>query len=129
MNLDLKDDATPMCLRPYPIPRVHDAMIRKEVKRILKVGVLGESNESEWVAPSIDQPKLKNKCVIFLSDFRKLSRQLKRKPYPMSKIREMLLNLEGSQYATSLNLNMVYYHIRLINKAINLSNVILPCGK
>ena len=106
VNLDLKDDATPMCLRPYPIPRVHDAMIRKEVKRILKVGVLGESNESEWVAPSVDQPKLKNKCVIFLSDFRKLSRQLKRKPYPMSKILEMLSTLEGFQYATSLELNM-----------------------
>ena len=29
VNLDLKDDATPMCSRPYPVPRLHRAMFRK----------------------------------------------------------------------------------------------------
>ena len=33
-----------------------------------------------------------------------------RKPYPMTKNNEMLFKLEGSQYDTSLDLNMVYYH-------------------
>ena len=41
----------------------------------------------------------------------------------------MLLNLEGFKYATSLNLNMSYYHIRLIKEASNLCNIILPWGK
>ena len=31
----------------------------------------------------------------------------------MPKINEMLLELEGFQYATSLGLNMGYYHIQL----------------
>ena len=34
-------------------------------------------------------------------------------PYPIQKVREILLNLEGFQYATSLELNMGYYHISL----------------
>ena len=51
--------------------------------------------------------------VIFLTDFRILNRQFKRKPYPTPTLREMLLNLDGSQYAMSLGLNIGYYYIRL----------------
>ena len=32
----------------------------------------------------------------------------------MSKINEILLKLKGFKYATSLDLNMGYYHIRLV---------------
>ena len=47
----------------------------------------------------------------------------------MSKINEMLLELEGFQYATSLDLNMGYYHILLSENAINLCTIIIPWGK
>ena len=67
--------------------------------------------------------------VRFLSDFRNLNRQLKRKPYLMPKIREMLLTLEGFQYATSMDLNMGYYHIHISNQDSNLCTTILPWGK
>ena len=43
----------------------------------------------------------------------------------MPKINEMLLKLEGFQYATSLDLNMGYYHIRLSENASNLCTIIL----
>ena len=67
--------------------------------------------------------------VRLLSDFRILNRQLKHKPYPMPKICEMLSNLYGSQYATSLDLNMGYYHIRLSEQDSNLCTIILSWGK
>ena len=44
-------------------------------------------------------------------------------------MREMILNLEGFQYATSLDLNIGYYHIRPRKKAINLCKIILPWVK
>ena len=47
----------------------------------------------------------------------------------MPKICEMLLNLEGFQYAMSLDLNMGYYHIRLSNQASNVCTIIIPWGK
>ena len=46
----------------------------------------------------------------------------------MLKIREMILNLEGFQYTTSLDLNMRYYNIRLREEASNLFTIILPWG-
>ena len=104
-------------------------MSRKEVEIIVISGVLEEANDSGWVAPSFAQPEAKMNRVIFLSDCRNLNRQFKRKPYPMPKMGEVLLNLEGFQYATSLDLTMGHYHIRLSNQASNLCTIILPWVK
>ena len=41
----------------------------------------------------------------------------------------MSLELEGFQYATSLDLKMGYYNIRISKKASNLCTIILPWGK
>ena len=41
----------------------------------------------------------------------------------------MLLNLEGFQYAKSLDLNMGYYNIRPSKQASNLCTIILTWGK
>ena len=126
LDLELKDDGNPVCSRPYPVPIVHKTMFKKEVERLLSLVVPEEANDSKWGAPSFAQPKAKTNCVIFLSDLQNLNRQLKCKPYPMPNICEMLLNLEGFQYATSLDLNMGYYHIRISKQARNLCTIILP---
>ena len=47
----------------------------------------------------------------------------------MPKINEMLFKLEVYQYVTSLDLNMEYYHIQLIENASNLCTIILPWEK
>ena len=88
-------------------------MFKKESKRLVILGMLEEVNDSEWGAPSFYQHKTKSNHVKFLSDFWNLNRQLKRKLYPIPKIREILLKLEIFKYATSLELNMGYYHICL----------------
>ena len=66
--------------------------------------------------------------VGFLRYFWNLNMKLKRKPYPMQKNVKMLLNLKDFQYATSLDLNMGYYHI-FSKKASNLCMIILIQGK
>ena len=84
--LQLKEDAKPILLRPYPEPKVHKEMFKKQVERLVLLGVLEVANDSEWGAPSFAQPKYKSNQVPFLSGFRNLNKQLKRKPYPMPKI-------------------------------------------
>ena len=80
MDLELKDDAKHMCLQPYPVPRVHRAVLRKEVEILVKIGVIEEENESECGAPSFNQPKGNNNGIRLLSDFQNLNNQLKHKP-------------------------------------------------
>ena len=41
----------------------------------------------------------------------------------------MLLNLEGFKYATSLDLNMGYYHLELSPESKELCTIVLPFGK
>ena len=87
------------------------------------------ANDREWGAPYFAQLKPKSNWVRFLSDFRNLNTQLKRKPYPIPKINEMWFKLEYFQYTTSTYLNMGYYHIQLKKNKSNLCMIILPRGK
>ena len=82
-------------------------MFRKEVEILVKLVDLKEASYSEYGAPSFVQPKPKTNRLRFLSKSWNLNRQLKYKPCPMPKIREILLKLEVFKYATSLNLTWV----------------------
>ena len=93
VDLELRDDTNPVCLRPYPVPRVHKSMFIKEVEILVSLRVFEHANDSEWGAPYFSQPKAKTNWVSFLSYLWNLNRKLKRNPYPIPKIYEMLLTL------------------------------------
>ena len=111
-SFELKEGAHPFHGWAFPIPKVHKETILKEIKRLIELGVLEWQPLSEWAAPSFIQPK-KNKTVSFLTDFRELNKRLIRKPFPLPKISTVLQELEGFTFATTLDLNMGYYTIRL----------------
>jgi hypothetical protein len=71
----------------------------------------------------------KDATVQFISDFRELNKRIKQKPYPIPRIRDLLLKLEGFQYATTLDLNMGYYHIELSPFSKCLCMIVTPFGK
>ena len=65
----------------------------------------------------------------FISIFRKFNARIKCKQYPLPKIKDLLLKLEGFQFATSLDLNMGYYHIELTPFSKSLCTIVLPWAK
>ena len=71
----------------------------------------------------------KDQTVRFISDFRKLNTRIKRKQFPLPNIKETLMELEGFQYGTSLDLNMGYYHIELCPDSRKLCTIVFPFGK
>ena len=99
-----------------------------EVERLVEIGVLKKVNRLEWAAPLFIIPK-KDGTVRFINDFRELNKRIKRKPFPIPNIQDMLLNLEGFQYATSLDLNMGYYHIELCPDLKKLCTLVFLFGK
>jgi hypothetical protein len=50
-------------------------------------------------------------------------------PFPLPRIQAILLKLEGFQFATSLDQNMVYYHIELSPFSKSLCTIIVPWVK
>ena len=128
VDIELLPDAKPYHARAYPVPRCHEATLRMEVTRLVELGVLKKVNRSEWGAPSFIIPK-KDGTVRFINDFRELNKRIRRKPYPIPNIQDMLLNLDGFKYATSLDLNMGYYHIKLSPRSRRLCTLVFPFGK
>jgi hypothetical protein len=64
-----------------------------------------------------------------ISDFRELNKCIVRKPYLIPQISTTLQELEGFTNATTLDLNMGYYTIRLGLKAAKMCTIIFPWGK
>ena len=56
-------------------------------------------------------------------------KRIVRRPYPIPKISTTLQELEGFTYATTLDLNMGYYTIRLDPQAVEMFTIIFPWGK
>ena len=77
------------------------------VDRLHKDGILKIVNRAEWEEPTFIIPKRDN-TIKFILDFRELTQHIQGKPYLIPKIQDLLLKLEGFQYATSLDLNMGY---------------------
>jgi len=108
----------------------HDATCRhqKPAERLVKIGVLKKVHHPEWSSPAFIIPK-KDGSARFISCFRELNKRTLRKPHPVPNIQDMLLNLEGFQWATRLDLNMGCYHVRLDPASKQLCAVALPFGK
>jgi hypothetical protein len=68
----------------------------------------------------------RNGNIRVVSDFRKLSSLLKRHPFPIPMIGDMIRSMEGFTFATALDLNMGYYHIKPDADAQRLCTIIFP---
>ena len=91
---------------PYPVPKLKEEIFKNEVERLFLIWLFERANDLEWGSPFSAHPKHKWNQVRFISDFRNINKKLKHKPYPMPNINDMLLKLEGFQYATPLDLKM-----------------------
>jgi hypothetical protein len=114
--------------RAFPVPKVHKEIIIKGVERQCQLGVLERQPASEWALPSFIIPK-KDKTVHFLSDFWEVNKRLVRKPFPIPKISTVLQEIKGLSNATTLDLNIGYYTIRLDPDASKNCTIIFPWGK
>ena len=101
---------------------------KKELDRLEGLGVLEKVQQSEWGSPTFIIPKNDGR-VRFISDFRRLNSMIKRKPYPLPRISDTLQQLEDFNYATSLDLNMGYYHVQLSPTASDMCTIITEYGK
>ena len=65
----------------------------------------------------------------FITVYCRLNKKLVRKPYPLPRIVETMQELEGFQYETALDLNMVYYTIRISPASQYITKIVAEFGK
>jgi hypothetical protein len=123
INLESKDpNVKPVHAKPYPVPYSQEKQLKDEINRLCSYGVLRKINNPEWGCPMFTFAK-PDGSLQSLADLREVNTVIKRKPYPLPKISDMLQKLEGSMYATSLDLNMGYYHMLLTPFACRLCTI------
>ena len=96
--------------------------------KLFAIGVLTKINRSEWAGPSFI---ILNKYgrVRYISDFRRLNKKIKRTPYPLTHIKDMINKISNFTYATTLYLIMGYYNISLTDAAKKVCTITTPFGK
>ncbi|DBA01732.1 TPA: LOW QUALITY PROTEIN: hypothetical protein N0F65_010142 [Lagenidium giganteum] len=104
-KLPLVDGAQPLSLRPYPIPRIYYDATRREVQRLVQLGVLVPDTTSRWASPSFVLPK-KDGSVRLVTDFRRLNKRLMRHYFPLPRILEVLRSLPKPRYVLSIHVSM-----------------------
>ena len=64
----------------FPFQNIHELTLKRDVNKLMKIGVLKKINNAQWEAPAFIIPK-SNGTVRFVSDFRELNKRIKRKPF------------------------------------------------
>ena len=73
-NIEFKEDVEPYHAEPFPLPKTQEPTLKKEVDRLIKIGILKKINNSQWAAPTFIIPKKYGK---FIFDFRELNKRVK----------------------------------------------------
>lgn len=126
--LKLKKGTEPVRAAPFPVAVSRRDQFKKELQRLVDLGVLAKEHESPWASPSFLIPKTDG-SVRFLTDFRKLNKNLIRRPFPLPKILDLIQTQQGFKYASTLDLSMGYYTIELSLDSQKICTITTPYGR
>ena len=85
VHVEVQSGARPVHSRPHAVPKVNEAVFKKELQHLCELGVLSCAGASEWAAPTMAIPK-KDGRIRMVCDFRELNKVIKRKVYPLPNI-------------------------------------------
>ncbi len=115
VHIDLKPGAKPVHHCAYPVPHVHQHNFKKELDRMVKLGILVPCWASEWASPAFIIPK-KDGCVWQINSLPLLNKAIIQKQYPLPIITDMLDCISGYNFFTKLEICNIT-HLNLMDQA------------
>ena len=126
MSIDTNDHL-PIAKKPYALALKHYDWVRDEIDKLLKAGVIQES-QSGWSTPLVVVPKGdggKRLCM----DFRALNVITRTYVWPMPRVKDIFAKLGKAKFFSILNLRSGYQHIALDDDAMKKAAFVEPLGK
>lgn len=126
-DIKLKPDAIPKRVRPYRLSPLETESLRKELDKLLDLGVIEKGGYSDWASPII-MIKKKDDTYRIVADFRYLNSQSKVMNYPISNIDELLDNLNKAYWMSQFDLRSGFFQANLTKESQPLTTVVCPLG-
>lgn len=115
-KITLKENTSPVYVKPYRIPQAQKAEVHEQVTKLLKDDIIEEAR-SEWSSPLLIVPKKSdssgNKKWRVVIDYRLLNKNVQDEKFPLPCISEILDSLSGAIYFSHLDLAQGYYQLEL----------------
>ena len=110
--------------KTFPVPCIHELTFKQELNLLEYLKVIKKVNCFHGGAPTFLIPK-EDSTVCFISEIRDLNKRILCQQYPMPKIQDLLLRLEGFHSGTILDINMGYYHMNSCSNKNSINSSIL----
>lgn len=104
-------DNKPVFIRPYRNSLKENEIVREEVRKMLKGGII-RTSRSDWASPVVLVPKPSGE-VRFCVDYRRLNDCTRKDVHPLPRIEDALDGLSGSSYFSALDLRSGYWQVRM----------------
>lgn len=128
-EIELLSDAKPYHVKqPYSIPANQMQLVKDELDRQVKLGILERCYGTEWGMPMFIRPK-KDGRIRTIADFRQLNAVIKRKPYPLPRIQDIFWRRRNYRFLSKLDISMQYYCFHLTEASSWLCILVTPFGK
>jgi len=112
--------------RPYRLPEHKRKIVQEELKAMVAMGVVEESN-SPWCSPIVLVTK-KDGSIQFCVDYRRVNDVSRFDAYPMPRVDEVLDRLGTARFFTTLDLTKGYWQIPLSPESKEKTSFSTPYG-
>lgn len=125
MSITLNDNE-PVTYRPYRMPYANREKVREIVKELMNNDIIRES-ESAYASPILLVRK-KNGEERMCIDYRSINRKCLKMNQPLPRIDDLLDNLEGNSFYTTLDLASGYHQIPVDEESVQKTAFVTPDG-
>ncbi|CAI5657120.1 unnamed protein product [Oreochromis niloticus] len=131
VKIELTEDAVPYSVttpRRVPFPLL--PKVEKEIKRMLKLGIIEEVTEpTDWCAPMVPAPKRNKDEVRVCVDLKRLNKGVKCERYILPTLDDITPKLAGAKVLSTLDPSSGFWQIRLDPSCQKLTTFITPTGR
>ena len=119
-------EARPVRLAPYRIPHALRQDVRRELEEMLDHGII-EHSSSDWASPLVIVRK-KDASLRLCVDYRRLNSHTKADAYPMPRVDDLIDQVAGSPYITTLDLTKGYWQVPVAKEDCEKTAFTTPFG-
>lgn len=126
------EDDIPIYQKTYPYPVAYKEEVNAQISKLLEDGIIRPSrspwNSPVWIVPKKMDASGKRKFRLVI-DYRKLNQKTVSDKYPMPEISNILDQLGGNKYFTTLDLASGFHQIKMSHKDIEKTAFSVNHGK